>query len=111
MLKKNSTVARVKRFYVACSKIGFLSWTMKYDQRQLLAQFRSTSKSGISPGAFLVVLHKKTTMYAFPVRKELGAAEIGLGRQDGFYLRNAFRAAGVRVLSIQNVLGPVLIMI
>ena len=56
MLKKISTVARVKPFYVACSKNGFLPWTMEYDQRQLLAQFRSTSKSGISSGAFLVVL-------------------------------------------------------
>ena len=56
MLKKNSTVARVKPFYVACSKNGFRSWTMECDQRQLLAQFRSTSKSGISSGAFLVVL-------------------------------------------------------
>ena len=56
VLKKNSTVARVKPFYVACSKHGYLSWTMKNDQTQLLAQYRSTSKSGISSGAFLVVL-------------------------------------------------------
>ena len=56
MLKKISTVARVKLFYVACSKNGFLPWTMENDQRQLLAQFRSTSNSGISSGALLVVL-------------------------------------------------------
>ena len=65
MLQKISTVARVKLFYVACSKNGFLPWTMENDQRQLLAQFRSTSKSGISSGAFLVVL-QKTMIYAFP---------------------------------------------
>ena len=45
-----------KDFYVACSKNGFLPWTMENDQRQLLAQFRSTSNSGISSGALLVVL-------------------------------------------------------
>ena len=56
MLKKISTVARVKLFYVACSKNGFLPWTMENDQRQLLAQFRSTSNSDISSGALLVVL-------------------------------------------------------
>ena len=56
VLKKISTVARVKLFYVACSKNGFLPWTMENDQRQLLAQFRSTSNSGISSGALLVVL-------------------------------------------------------
>ena len=56
VLKKISTVARVKLFYVACSKNGFLPWTMENDQRQLLAQFRSTSNSDISSGALLVVL-------------------------------------------------------
>ena len=65
MLEKNSTVARVKPFYVACSKHGFLSWTMGNDQRQLLAQYRSTSKSGISSGAFLVVLQINDE-YALP---------------------------------------------
>ena len=70
VLKKISTVARVKRFYVACSKNGFLPWTMENDQRQLLAQFRSTSKSGISSGAFLVVLQKKI-IYAFPLELDL----------------------------------------
>ena len=67
MLKKISTVARVKLFYVACSKNGFLPWTMENDQRQLLAQSRSTYKSGISSGAFLVVLQKP--LYMLPLSK------------------------------------------
>ena len=65
MLKKISTVARVKLFYVACSKNGFLPWTMENDQRQLLAQFRSTSNSDISSGALLVVLQD----ICFPLRQ------------------------------------------
>ena len=65
VLEKNSTVARVKPFYVACSNDGFLRWTMENDQRQLLAQSRSSSKSGVSSGAFLFVL-QKTMIYAFP---------------------------------------------
>ena len=46
--------------------MAFLPWTMENEQRQLLAQSRGTSKSGISSGAFLVVL-QKTMIYAIPL--------------------------------------------
>ncbi len=79
MLKKISTVARVKLFYVACSKNGFLPWTLENDQRQLLAQSRSTSESVTSSGTFLVVLQiTMNIMLSTPHLAKLGKIEMEL---------------------------------
>ena len=63
----NSTVASVETKLRRLQQVLLLPWTMENDERQPQAQSqsRSTSKSGISSGAFLVVLQINDE-YALP---------------------------------------------
>ena len=60
------SLARVKLFYVACSKNCFLPWTMEMIRGSCWLSFRSTSNSGISSGALLVVIQCLPCDICFP---------------------------------------------
>ena len=66
MLKKISTVARVKLFYVACSKNCFLPWTMEMIRGSCWLSFRSTPIREYLRVPYWLLFNVCPAIYAFP---------------------------------------------
>ena len=66
MLKKISTVARVKLFYVACSKNCFLPWTLEMIRGSCWLSFRSTPIREYLRVPYWLLFNVCPAIYAFP---------------------------------------------
>ena len=66
MLKKISTVARVKLFYVACSKNCFLPWTLEMIRGSCWLSFRSPPIREYLRVPYWLLFNVCPAIYAFP---------------------------------------------
>ena len=68
VLKKISTVAKVKLFYVACSKNCFLPWTMEMIRGSRWLSFRSTRIREYLRMPYWLLFNVCPAIYAFPFK-------------------------------------------